>query len=170
MLVNCRAPGIFINRIFIKKHCLNTHKPLRSILTYNVDGTHNKVKQILEVVDIIFYYKTYLEQILLIVFSLGKQNFILRFSQLKAYNSKVDLQKKYIVTTCYPIYCSSCQDIQKIDKQQIQALNTCYSNSFPAFAKDPKNKTSAPYILYGYEKKLGDCIYITCLFLLFLDL
>jgi len=39
---------------------------------YNVNGTPNEVRQILEVVDVVFCYKTHSEQSLLAVSNLGK--------------------------------------------------------------------------------------------------
>jgi len=52
---------------------------MKSIPIYNINGILNKNGQILEVVDVILYYQLYLEYILLMVFSLGKQDLILGF-------------------------------------------------------------------------------------------
>jgi len=46
---------------------------------FNVDGTANKAGQISEAVNVVLQYKTYLEQMLLAVSSLGKQDLILEF-------------------------------------------------------------------------------------------
>lgn len=46
---------------------------------FNVNGTANKAGQISEVVNVVLQYKIYLEQMLLAVSSLGKQDLILGF-------------------------------------------------------------------------------------------
>ena len=68
-------------------------------------------------VDVILHYKTHLEQSLLIISSLGKQDLILSFIWFKAYNLKIDWEKREIVIICYPTYYSGCQDIWRLDKQ-----------------------------------------------------
>ena len=60
------------------------------MLVYNVDSIPNKAEQISEVVDMVFQYKTYLEQTLLTVLSLDKQDLILEFTWLKIHNPEVD--------------------------------------------------------------------------------
>ena len=60
------------------------------ILVYNVDRTLNKVDQISEVVNIVLQYKTHVDQTLLVVSSLSKQNLILEFTWLKSYNFKIN--------------------------------------------------------------------------------
>lgn len=56
----------------------------------------NENEQINKVVDIVLYYKTYLEQTLLIVLSLSKQDLRLGFTLIKQYNPKVNWQKEEI--------------------------------------------------------------------------
>ena len=57
---------------------------------FNVDGTANKAGQISEAVNVVLQYKTYLEQMLLAVSSLGKQDLILEFLWLKDHNLEVN--------------------------------------------------------------------------------
>jgi len=59
---------------------MNTQKLSKSILVYNINSTPNKTGQILEVVDVILYYKMHLEQVLLTVSSLDKQDLIFSFT------------------------------------------------------------------------------------------
>ena len=82
-LVDSRATGVFINQIFVKKHGLNICRLSKSIPIYNVNGTPNETGQITKVVDLVFQYKTHLEQTLFAVSSLSRQDLILRFTQLK---------------------------------------------------------------------------------------
>lgn len=51
---------------------MNTQNLFKSMPVYNVNSTPNKTGQILEVVDVILYYKIHLEQVLLTVSSLDK--------------------------------------------------------------------------------------------------
>ena len=96
-LVNSRATEIFINQNFVDKYYLNIQKLIKSVPIYNINGISNKNSQILEVVDIIFYYQLYLEYVLLMVFSLGKQDLILGFIQLKEHNSRMNQQKGEVI-------------------------------------------------------------------------
>jgi len=67
-------------------------------------------------VDIILWYKTYIEQILLIVLSLSKQDLILEFMWLKSHNPKFYWKEgEVLIIHCYTCY-SEYQDIWKIDK------------------------------------------------------
>jgi len=53
-------------------HWINTQKISWPITVFNVDGTANKVSQILEAVDMVLQYKIYSEQMLLVVSGLSK--------------------------------------------------------------------------------------------------
>ena len=61
-----------------------------SIAMFNANGTANQANQILEAVDIILWYKIYLEHILLVISSLSKQDLILRYLWLKNHNPEVN--------------------------------------------------------------------------------
>ena len=64
--------GNFIDHNFVCSKEINTWTISQPIPVFNVDNFPNKVRQILEVVDIVLYYKTHLEQILLAISSLKK--------------------------------------------------------------------------------------------------
>jgi len=53
----------------------------------------------LEVVDIVLRYWTHLEQTLLVVSSLGKQNLILSYTWLKDHNLEVNWEKGEVLIT-----------------------------------------------------------------------
>ena len=57
-----------------------------------------------------------------------------------------------------------------MNKQKIHILDTCYSSLFLALVEDSDSKILAPYTSNEYRKELGDCIYMTCLLLVLLDL
>lgn len=64
---------------------------MKDLLAYCcVNGTANKAGQMLEAVNIVLWYKTHSEQMLLTVSSLGKQDLILGYLWLKDYNSEVN--------------------------------------------------------------------------------
>ena len=84
--------GNFIDQNFVRTKGINTWSISRPILVYNVDGSPNKASQISEVVDVVLYYKTHSERMLLTVSSLGRQNIILGYTWLKDHNSEVNWQ------------------------------------------------------------------------------
>ena len=85
-LLDYRVMGSFINKNFVwAKKSLSYPIPV-----FNIDRSPNEAGQISEVVDIVLEYNFHLEQILLVVSSLGRQNFILGYFWLKDYNPEVD--------------------------------------------------------------------------------
>lgn len=58
-LVDSDAIGVFINKGFVEKHCLNTYKLLKTVPVYNVDEMPNKAGWISEVVNIVLHYQTH---------------------------------------------------------------------------------------------------------------
>ena len=99
-LLDCRATSSFIDWDFVCSRRINTQTISRPISVFNVSSSPNKTGQISEVVDIVLYYKTYLEQILLAVSSLEKQNLILRYTWLKDHNLEVSWKKGKVHMTC----------------------------------------------------------------------
>ena len=104
-LLDSRATGSFINRDFIHSKGMNTQIFLCNILVFNVDGSPNKAEQISEVIDILLYYKTYSERMLLAISRLGKQSLILGYNWLKDHNPKIDWEKGEVEMTCCPLQC-----------------------------------------------------------------
>ena len=80
ILLDCGATSNFIDCDFVHFKEINTQTISWSILVFNVDSSSNKAGQILEVINIVFHYKTHLEQTLLAIFSLEKQNLILGYT------------------------------------------------------------------------------------------
>jgi len=104
-LLDSRATGSFINRDFVHSKGMNTQIFLCNILVFNVDGSPNKAEQISEVIDILLYYKTYSERMLLAISRLGKQSLILGYNWLKDHNPKIDWEKGEVEMTCCPLQC-----------------------------------------------------------------
>ena len=78
-LLNCKATGSLIDRDFVCSKGMNTQTLSYNIPVFNIDGSSNKVGQISEVVDVVLWYKTHSERMLLAVSGLGKQSLILGY-------------------------------------------------------------------------------------------
>jgi len=89
-LLDSRATESLINWNFVYLKGINTRTLLHNIPVFNINGSSNKAEQISEVVDVLFYYKTHSERMLLAVSGLRKQSLILGYNWLKDYNSKID--------------------------------------------------------------------------------
>ena len=89
-LLDCGATDSFIDQDFIYSRGINTWTISWPIPVFNINSSSNEAGQILEVVDMVLYYWTYLEWTLLAISSLGKQNLILGCTWLKDYNPEVN--------------------------------------------------------------------------------
>jgi len=104
-LLDCGATGSLIDRDFVHLKGMNTRTLLHNIPVFNVDSAPNEAGQISEVVDVVLYYKTHSERMLLAVSRLGKQNLILGYDWLKDHNPKIDWEKKEGEMTRCPLRC-----------------------------------------------------------------
>jgi len=104
-LLDCGATGSLIDRDFVHLKGMNTRTLLHNIPVFNVDSAPNEAGQISEVVDVVLYYKTHSERMLLAVSRLGKQNLILGYDWLKDHNPKIDWEKKEVEMTHCPLRC-----------------------------------------------------------------
>jgi len=85
-LLDSIATRSFIDRDFVRLKGINTQTLSCNILVFNVDGSPNKAEQISKVIDILLYYKTHSERMLLAISRLGKQSLILGYNWLKDHN------------------------------------------------------------------------------------
>ena len=92
-LLDYGATRSLIDRDFVCSKGMNTWTLSHNIPVFNVDSSPNEAGQISEVVDVVLYYKTYSERMLLAVSGLGKQNLILGYDWLKNHNPKIDWEK-----------------------------------------------------------------------------
>jgi len=92
---------------------MNTQTLSRNIPVFNIDGSPNEAGQISEVVDVVLWYKTHSERMLLAVSGLGKQNLILGYDWLKDHNPKIDWEKREVEMTCCPLRCEGGHVLQK---------------------------------------------------------
>jgi len=78
-LLDCRATRSLIDRDFVHLKGMNTQTLSHNIPVFNVDGSSNEAGQISEVVDVVLWYKTHSERMLLAISGLGKQSLILGY-------------------------------------------------------------------------------------------
>jgi len=101
--LDSRATGSFIDWDFVCSKGINTWNLSCNIPVFNVNGFPNKARQISEVVDVLLYYKTHSERMLLAVSGLGKQSLILGYNWLKDHNPQVDWEKREVKMTRCPL-------------------------------------------------------------------
>jgi len=104
-LLDCGMTGSFIDRDFVRSKGMNTQTLSHNISVFNVNGSPNEAKQISEIIDIVFYYKTHSKRMLLAVSGLGKQSLILGYDWLKDHNPKIDWEKREVKMTYCPLWC-----------------------------------------------------------------
>jgi len=104
-LLDCGATGSLIDRDFIRLKGMNTQTLSHNIPIFNVNGSPNKAGHISEVVDVVLWYKTHSERMLLAVSGLGKQSLILGYNWLKDHNPKIDWEKEEVEMTRCPLCC-----------------------------------------------------------------
>ena len=139
-LLDSRATESLINWNFVYLKGINTQTLLHNIPVFNINGSSNKAEQISEVVDVLFYYKTHSERMLLAVSGLRKQSLILGYNWLKDYNSKIDWEKKKVKMTCCPLRCKRGHALWKKQtcqkKTELWALQLCYDRSIPLLQEE----------------------------------
>jgi len=111
-------PGLWsdqslIDRDFVHSKGMNTQTLSHNIPVFNVDGSPNEAGQISEVVDVVLYYKTHSERMLLAVSGLGKQSLILDYDWLKDHNPRIDWEKGEVEMTHCPLRCEGGHTLQK---------------------------------------------------------
>ena len=112
-LLDCRATKSFIDRDFVCLKGMNTQTLSCNIPVFNVDSSPNEAGQISEVVDVVLYYKTHSERMLLAVSGLRKQSLILGYDWLKDHNPRIDWEKGEVVMTCCPLWYEGGHALQK---------------------------------------------------------
>jgi len=128
-LLDSGATGSFIDRDFVHSKGMNTRTLLRNIPVFNVNSSPNKAGQISEVVNVVLWYKTHSERMLLAVSRLGKQSLILGYDWLKDHNPKIDWEKGEVEMTRCPLRCEGGRALWKKQTRQkrteLQALQLC---------------------------------------------
>jgi len=117
-LLDCGVTKSLIDRDFVHSKGMNTQTLSHNIPVFNVDGSPNEAGQISEVVDIVLYYKTHSERMLLAVSGLGKQSLILGYDWLKDHNPRIDWEKGEVEMTHCPLRCEGGHTLQKEQTRQ----------------------------------------------------
>jgi len=103
VLLDCGTTKSLIDRNFVCSKGMNTWTLSHNIPVYNVNSSPNEAGQISEVVDVVLWYKTHSERMLLAVSGLGKQSLILGYDWLKDHNPKIDWEKGEVEMTRCPL-------------------------------------------------------------------
>jgi len=152
-LLDSRATGSLIDRDFVCSKGMNTRTLLHNIPVFNVDGSPNKAGQISEVVDIVLYYKTHSERMLLAISGLGKQSLILGYDLLKDHNPKIDWEKGEVKMTRCPLQCEGGRVLRKEQtcqkKVELRALRSCRDGPTPLLQEESESEERSPQTLKG---------------------
>jgi len=97
---------------------MNTRTLSHNIPVFNVNSSPNKAGQISKMMNVVLYYKTHSERMLLAVSGLGKQNLILGYDWLKDHNPKIDWKKGEVEMTCCPLCCEGERTLRKEQTHQ----------------------------------------------------
>jgi len=128
-LLDSRATRSFIDRDFVHSKGMNTQTLSRNIPVFNVNSSPNEAGQISKVVDVVLWYKTHSERMLLAVSGLGKQSLIIGYDWLKDHNPKIDWEKEEVEMTCCPLWCEGGHALWKEQTRQkrteLRALRSC---------------------------------------------
>jgi len=141
-LLDSGATGSFIDRDFVHSKGMNTWTLSHNIPVFNVDGSPNKAGQISEVVDVVLWYKTHSERMLLAVSRLGKQSLILGYDWLKDHNPKIDWEKGEVEMTRCSLRCEGGRALRKEQTGQkgteLRALQSCRDGPTPLLQEEPE--------------------------------
>jgi len=158
-LLDSGATESFINRDFICSKGITTRTLLHNIPVFNIDGFPNEARQISEVIDVLLYYKTHSERMLLTISRLGKQSLILGYNWLEDHNPKIDWEKRKVKMTSCPLqYEGGCtlQKKQTCQKRiELRALQLYYDGPPPLFQEE-LDLEETPLQMYSPNWELGE--------------
>jgi len=166
-LLDCGATGSFIDRDFVRSKGMNTRTLSRNIPVFNVDGSPNEAEQISEVVNVVLWYKTHSERMLLAVSGLGKQNLILSYDWLKDHNPKIDWEKEEVEMTRCLLRCEGGRALRKEQTRQkrteLRALRSCRDGPTPLLQEELEleEPEETPLQLYAPNWEPGDRLFLT---------
>jgi len=165
-LLDCGATESFIDRDFVCSKGMNTQTLSRNILVFNIDGFPNEAEQIYEVVDVVLWYKTHSERMLLAVSRLGKQSLILGYDWLKDHNPKIDWEKREVEMTHCLLWCEGGHALQKEQtcqkRTELRVLRSCRDRLTPQLQKELELEEMPPQT-YSPDWEPGDRLFLTCL-------
>jgi len=104
-LLDSGAMGLFMNKEFVEKKGLRMERLERPVKVMNVDGTHNKGRDIMHEVTCNIYYKGHKERVRFDMCNLGRIKVILGMPWLAAHNPEIDWEKGEVKLTRCPLWC-----------------------------------------------------------------
>ena len=90
VMIDSGATSVFVNRQFVEKHNVVTHKLFKPIAVRNVDGTSNKAGYIEDWCRLRLQSGTYEEVVDFLITDLGSEDMILGLPWLRKVNSTID--------------------------------------------------------------------------------
>src|SRR5258707_2820194 len=98
-LLDSGATGMFINRIFVQKHQLETTPLPQPVLVRNVNGSPNENRSVMEEVHVTLRFGCHSKRAHLAVANLGQQMVIIGHSWLTLHNPEVDWVSQKVLMT-----------------------------------------------------------------------
>ena len=127
---------------------MNTQTLSHNIPVFNVDGSPNETGQISEVVNIVLWYNTHSERMLLVVLGLGKQSLILGYDWLKDHNPKIDWEKGEVEMTRCPLRyeggCALWKEQTRQKRIELWALRSCRDGPTPLLQEELEPEEKPP--------------------------
>ena len=154
-LIDSGATGTCINKEFVIKHSLTTHKLPISTPVYNADGTLNEGGAIEESVEVRLVIRDHSEQMEMAVTNLGKTDFFLGLDWLHYHNPNINWEQSMLTfdrcpECCgyLPIYESSEEDDSDVEEKLEEGNRLFWMDwdSYINIRSTEINKTSEPYI------------------------
>ena len=105
-LLDSRATGLFMDKMFVEKSGFRMEKLERPVKVMNVNGTHNSGEDIMHKVMCNIYYKGHKKRARFNVCSLGRTEVILGMPWLTAHNPEIDWENGEVKLMRCPPWCS----------------------------------------------------------------
>ena len=118
-LLDNGATGLFMNKEFMEKNRFRMERLERPVKVMNVDGTHNKGRDITHEVMCNIYYRGHRERTKFDVCNLGRTEVILGMPWLVAHNPEIDWEKGEVkLTRCPPWYGKDNEKKEKVEPRE----------------------------------------------------
>ena len=104
-LIDCGMTGEFIDHEFAQAHELQTYQLPCPIGLYNADGSLNKIRKIIEAINLIVQYKGHKSQSKFYVLSIGHKVIVLGHTWLAEHNPDINWHTGKVKLTCCPDCC-----------------------------------------------------------------
>ena len=130
-LLDSGATGMFVNRVFVQKHKLETRPLPNPIPVHNVDGTPNENGSITEEVEVILQYGQHTERAHLAVANLGQQTVIIGHSWLNHHNPEVNWVRQSVTMSRCPPECRGQSNGGTMEDDRLEPRDAIYATFIP---------------------------------------